>query len=460
MGLSKEDKANLVAELSVIAPQLRVIKSRKVDFIINKLYRWTTCEKRQIHQSKNGWFFMHCKERDSVFRTAKEFQKTVTGLIETDHTFSIKNKETKAYRPTDKATQLITRFLIKRMDEPKHLVDRNGNKISRPLNAIASRDNENQNKAIKGNIRSLQPINRGNVAELLRVIQEDRRKVSSGQCSGLERLKKRSPQEQIQFLDRLIASSIATLYHSNYQGYEDHMPLYYIESAAGRIVGQGFNLQNAPREVKQAAFAGYYDYDIKNCHITLAAQLGRREGVKVDQLDWYIDLKSDKRRFIELAEQFGADPATLKRAMLAIIYGAALVDFKEFALSKMLYEFTEDFIRHPEVRRFEQQAKAIRQTVTANAKQKPGFIINHLGKRLSINEKVDSQFAHELQAYEAQMLHHLIDLHADRVRLFSHDGFVANDQIDTDEIATLYKASTGLEIEFTRDLIIAPRLAA
>ena len=458
--LSKADQNSIRAGLIAIASDFALATRKQQDFIIDKLCRWVTLDKRQIHKSKSGWFYLPSKERERYFRYAEKFHLSTKGLIEVNHTFSRKQRTTKAYKPTTEVVNLITRQLVSSMDQPKPLVDWNNKKLATPAPAIMSRDANNDKKKCKGNLPSLQPINRENVRKLLFTLQRDREQVASGHSSKLERVKRLDNADQIQVVDRLIASAQGVLYHSCYDGYEGLMPLYYREGTSSRIIGMGFNLQNAPRELKQAALAGCYDYDIVNCHINLLVQLGKREGVKVEQIEWYSELKGNKKRFQSFADNFGIDTDTLKAAMLAIVYGAGLVEFHGLAITELLSEQTSSFISHPDIKEFHRQVKNVRQAVTANADQRNGFLINHTGKKMPLTEKPDTLFAHLMQGYEAVMLHHALELYSDRITLLSHDGFAANDEIDISRITTKYKASTGLDIQIKRELITAPRIAA
>jgi len=455
--LSKEHREMALSKLGKVSPNFERIKDKSRHATLNKLTRWVMNDKRQLHNARAGWFFMPNEERKKTlgFRTAADFHDATKGIIEVDHSFSIKRKETKAYRPTEAATQIIMGCYLNSLDETRKLEDWNGNKLNSPVNAISSRDANNTNAACKGKLNSLQRINRGKVVELVEYAQKERYRVATGQPSTIKRLQGKSANKQIEFIDRLIRSGIGTLYYSNYQGYQDMMPHYYREAISGRIIGRGFNLQNAPRELKNAAFSGCYDYDIENCHVTLSAQLGKREGLDTSALDWYIELKADKPEFRRFAETLNCDTSQLKLAFLAIIYGCSFNDRDDYALHETLFESTSEFISNLEVKDFYSQATNIRNAVVANSNQRAHKIVNMLGKSMPNTEATKSLYAHVLHGYEAKMLHHAIDLFSDKIVLLSHDGFAANDDsIDTERLISEYKKSTGLTIKMTKEKLI------
>ena len=343
-------------------------------------------------------------------------------------------------------------LIVKGAHETKPLIDSSGRNVNKPCKAIKSKDVDQVKRVCKLNLKRLQTINRDNVVNLLERAQNERRKVADGQTSYLA--DQPTIREQIDYLDRLIQSSVWTLYHSNYEGYKNKMPLEYVESRMGRLNGIGFHLQNAPRIIKTAALDNQIDYDIVNCHITLAAQLGKQEGLNTDSLDWYIDTKADKDKFKHLAREFEVTPGELKQAMLAIIYGASINShFNDTAINEIFQETRADFLNHAEVKGFVSQVGEIRSAVVANTKQKEGLLINRLGKKISLTENLKTQFAHVLHGYEATMLHIALEHYGDKITLLSHDGFAANDSINTDLITNEYHKQTGLKISMESETI-------
>lgn len=412
---------------------------------------WLLNPKWYRHKSKPGYYSLWCKKRDQYFTTASEFKTAIDGLWVCDNHYNPWNKQTKAYATTEAATEVIMKRLIAEMDTPKPLESLDGRRISKP------------NPAIKGkhphhNIQAMTPISRGTVRELLNDAMEQRRGIIHGVPSTLPRLRNKILPEQVEFLDRAIHSCRMVLYHSNYIGYPGMMPNYYKVSTAGRVVGIGLNLQNVPREIKQAALVGCFDHDIVNCHITIAEQLGRKLGCDTEALQWWIAVKADKRERALLADQFGTDADTLKQCMLALTYGAEPTTWQPngepLSIEQMLHEYTPDFMKHPEIKNFKMQLKNIRQKVIKDAKQSNDYLFNHLGRPLYLMKEKGklveekSKFSHLLLGLEAQMLHHAIELYRDKIIQLSHDGFVTREPIDTKRIAKLYKQSTGLVIEF------------
>lgn len=103
---------------------------------------------------------------------------------------------------------------------------------------------------------------------------------------------------------------------------------WYRQDKHARLQGIGLHLQNCPKEVRNAALAGLYYYDLENCHFSILQNCARIYGLRCPSIDYYIAEKQNFRK--ELATKFGptgnyaVDLAIIKSCLLALVYGASL----------------------------------------------------------------------------------------------------------------------------------------
>jgi hypothetical protein len=459
--INKYTRERIDNDFKAVSPGYAKLGTRRRYFILNKIVAWVMNGKRHQHNRMEGYFFLWCKERNKYLGNKSNFITGSAGLIDVVDEYYRPTRTTKAYAPTAKAKQIIIGRLISEIDTPKQLLHFSGKKLNAPMAAIMQKDANERQRRCGGNLSSLQPINRDSIKCLLKQSFEQKEKLlQTGNCD-FKFLGNKTKEQLENKLDRIRHGCISALYSSANDGYENKLPLYYREAGGGRLVGMGIHLQSLPREVKDAALVGGHDYDIVNCHVTLAAQLGNRYGLNTDGFEWYIDIKKNPSELRYLANEFMIDTSTLKQAMLALTYGAVLTDYPnyDFAIPCLLTEMATEFKQHPEIANFAAQSRNIRNTVTNKAvTQRNGTVlINHLGKPLEkASASNDTQFAHLLHGYEAQMLHHAIDLVGDNITLLSHDGFVTKRPINTEPIIQQYEKSTGLKIELKRTDLTYP----
>ena len=455
---TKETENELINELGIINPYFAKCTPKQQHWILGKLIGWVTNGKAHAHVKHPELLRLWCKERDKYFRLAKDFQKAIQGLITINEHYDMLKGQTKAYAPTGAASAIITPHLHKAIDTPKPLLSMNGRKITKPAPAIHSRDANGRKRATQGNVASLQPVNRENVRLLSIRVNEAIHSLRRGHISDIIRSNLHDELEQREFLKRLFDGCNAVLSLSSIEGYPGQMPNYYREATSGRLIGLDTHLQSVHREVKEAALAGQYDYDIVNCHITLAAQLGKREGLDTSSIEWYMGVKANERKFALLADELDIETSKIKEAMIALTYGAPMSESRKCSLPEILMESTPEFISHPEIRGFNKQIRNIRHAVVDNAPQR-GFdkqLINHLGKPMSVaSNGTNSLFSHVLQGYEAEMLQCAIALYGDRISLLSHDGFVVKERIDVKPLVSRYHETTGLSIEMKETRLVA-----
>lgn len=133
----------------------------------------------------------------------------------------------------------------------------------------------------------------------------------------------------------------------------EHLPVDYYMGECGRVLGVGLGFQNMRKELRAAALNGLVDYDIKNCHIAIAAEEMTARGYTVPAMAEY-DNDPDSIR-LWLADAFGVRAKNIKTALLALLNGGGVK-----ALTPILGEATEDFLAFPWVDQFRKECRAVR----------------------------------------------------------------------------------------------------
>ena len=82
----------------------------------------------------------------------------------------------------------------------------------------------------------------------------------------------------------------------------------------------GINLQTVPREIKQVALHGLYEYDFENCHYAILHQLAAKHGLECPAIAHYLKYKRPVRK--QIVDDIGLSLDEAKRCLIALIYGA------------------------------------------------------------------------------------------------------------------------------------------
>ncbi len=61
----------------------------------------------------------------------------------------------------------------------------------------------------------------------------------------------------------------------------------------GRLFAQSASLQNLPREFRGAIGANYHDLDMNNAHPTISYQYCKKNDMKCDALEYYVNNRDE-----------------------------------------------------------------------------------------------------------------------------------------------------------------------
>jgi len=230
----------------------------------------------------------------------------------------------------------------------------------------------------------------------------------------------------------------------------------YQEAKTGRLSAIGINLQNAPRTVRKAALVNQWDYDFENCHYAILQQMAKRYGMECPNIECYMRLKSNVRKY--LADAIGVHVEQIKRALIAIIYGAHATDSQHAALFDAIgdKEKVRQLINTKTFSGLHKEVKQARNVILDSWPTSRGSLINACDKGINIKEDKAKQMAHLVQGIEAFMLRTVLRLYPDDIILLVHDGFVSTKQLDKERIKKAIKGTTGYDMDLSEERISMP----
>ena len=103
-------------------------------------------------------------------------------------------------------------------------------------------------------------------------------------------------------------------------GYFRHV---YIQNKTGRLTATGISLQNAPKDVREAALLGkVFAYDVSVCQWDIMRQIGKKIGAETPVIDLFCSDKNAARQ--KLADECGISVKKAKQLSTSMIFGASV----------------------------------------------------------------------------------------------------------------------------------------
>lgn len=227
------------------------------------------------------------------------------------------------------------------------------------------------------------------------------------------------------------------------------LPVTYKEMRTGRIFEDSFQLQNSPRQITKAAFAGNWDYDIANCHFAILHEWARTLGLSAPVISSYLanknefraELASLCRPELELADSI----ALVKKALLGLLYGAYLSEDERFSIGKTLgKQGASRFNQHDLVRRLNAEIKSLRTEILNDLPTNKGLIVNWMGITVSTKDPKE-MLCHVLQGVEALILRAIAKEYGQDIILFMHDGWISKRELEIHHIQSVIKNVTRIK---------------
>lgn len=224
------------------------------------------------------------------------------------------------------------------------------------------------------------------------------------------------------------------------------IPIRYVEQSTGRLFAEGLSLQSAPREVRNAALAGCWDYDISNCHWSLINQLAEQYGHRCTAIRHYLAHKQDVRS--EIAAGAGITTQDAKECLLMIMYGAQRSAHEEASIPGQIGpKAARELFQSPAFRQLCADVVKARSIIVKNLPVSRGWVLNALGLQIHRKEKPKALLAHILQGLEAKALMAVVREHGDNVQLCVHDGWVTRERLVVADVEQLIRDAIGLKVE-------------
>ncbi len=409
--------------------------------------------KRYRHTRSHDAITYHCRVRDADFGGRGVFQRinAEIGLFDvTDHWMV--GKYTKEYRAADEALSLIEKLELSKTT----LVDHNGRRLKTPAKeAIQQRDSAGNNRTGQGNIPAVIDVDIDRLLALRQEAHDWRWYCKDGFPIPKTRVLQKRLEElpdnaaRIDWLSRyaLLGLTLAIMHCDT-----DYLPygkteIRYCEYDSGRLYSISPSLQNDFRELRKAALAGHWDYDIENCHYSLCRQLAHRIGVETPAIDHYLAHKSEVRN--DLASITGSPVSGIKKSLLALIYGARTGLWEKQAIAKEIgVEAAGVLFKQPAFANLAAEVKTIRQPIIDAMPQHRGGIVNPFGKTAPADCKTPEQaLAFVVQGAEAACLHSVIRRHGSDLRLLQHDGWTSAVRLDTAQLEAEIAEDTGFSVK-------------
>lgn len=257
------------------------------------------------------------------------------------------------------------------------------------------------------------------------------------------------------------------------------VPHRYTQYSTGRLFTGRTSLQFASRNVRAAALAGFWDYDIANCHPAIIACLAARIGLPSPVLDHYIANKDAIRQ--RIADEAGITAKQAKQCLLMVVYGAMPSTSERTAMVKMFAaQFAQEFSKtmeeakaketgliaakeavqrlrkNPRFAAIYKEIERLRLAIIKDHTRLAGWVVNPLGLRIPATEPERVLLSHITQGYEAAALRAVVARHGESVLLCLHDGWVARHRLDVPQCEADLLAATGIPLRIEEKLLEPP----
>jgi len=401
---------------------------------------------QELEQSFGRGGFAAINEDLGLFEVLKDGGREDWSMVE---------GRTKAYMLTERVATIRENFLAGcfRRGATKLLTQDGKYLQSLPASAMMAKNNDGQNRrGFQGlPVTTLVPVNLVQVKKLMVDIEARLMAHEAGFVPG-ELFSKVPDTKFLKALHQDAAGIYAKANNEKWHGYVMHR---YCEYESGRVYAGGVgNLQNCYRVLREAAMAGLYDIDIKNCHYSILAQMAASHGYQCTAIQNYLDDKEPIRR--SLAAEFGISVRQAKDALIALIYGAKFSVRAKDALPKIFNDtrLAAKIYQHPKFLALRNDIAGARAVVLKAQTVTLRTIKNCRGLTMRLdgsNER--QQLAHLLQGVEVEALEAAYRLYPKEIVLLQHDGFAATCQLDTKRIKAAMLEATGYRLEVEQKTI-------
>lgn len=222
-----------------------------------------------------------------------------------------------------------------------------------------------------------------------------------------------------------------------------YLPQSFMQHPQGRHFATGYNLQSCKREMRNQALRGRFQFDIRNCHGTIARQIAERANIITPELRAYDD-DSDGYR-IMLSIELGCTIQQIKKAVLILLNGGKL---HGKSMRQNLGDVFETAKCNLRLKRLASELHAVGSHMLSDAKKHRGLMINSIGFGMPVSETRAKRLAHLYQSIEAQANMACLAVHKSAL-LPIHDGYICAHQEDKEFAEVAMLSATGFEFQLT-----------
>jgi hypothetical protein len=417
---------------------------------------WMTLEPRRQHKYYRGAASFRVDEIKSLYGDIKTFKNINRDpLARYFWVYRWNNgagkigSYTNGYEPTPWMRDALENYLAS--PGSAHILNAQGKRIYKLPNAIRSLD-QHGNPVIGWKRDDAPSSVKINVGNLRRAEEYCRLRLSVSRLGVLTEKWKRQVEEPLQRNIR-IAQALCAL--ANNVTFPECIVHQYVQSASGRLYASGLNLQTCPKELKQAALAGHWDYDISSCHFSIIHQMAERFGYVCSAIRHYVENKRTIRQMI--ADELGITVSQAKNVLTMTAYGASasvrLDDAipQEIGVDKARLLYKNSF--------YKDLREDLRRAVTVVLKnQNSKRYVNAFDKAFPESDlkKKESVIAHLVQGVEAKALRAAIRACKGTVVLLQHDGFTTTERVSVPAIESAVFSETGYVLKFEETQLAYP----
>ena len=239
-----------------------------------------------------------------------------------------------------------------------------------------------------------------------------------------------------------------------------------------RFTGTGTSLQTVNKDLRHAALAGCWQYDIECCHHVILLHYAKLAGFDCPALR---SMVSNRKAFRErLAESIGhSDTEAIKKALLIIVYGGRFQYVPSWKPDSALLELLgvegqQALQANPEFSALHSEIKKLFKYIVEHHRPGHGHrgkIQNALGQSLPITYtdehgqtrpiKQAQKVAFILQGIEAQAMQAMLKASPTAV-LPVHDAIITREQVNPADLVAVMKVATGIDFKVEQKQIEAP----
>lgn len=231
----------------------------------------------------------------------------------------------------------------------------------------------------------------------------------------------------------------------------------YIEHDNGRIYGQHPHFLNCPRDIRHAAFTGFYEYDINNCHYAILAQMAKQANYLTPTIDTY---NQDKKTFrANLSHDLDLPLDDIKIVLLSKIYGASDSDKPSTAIPKLIgMTKAKELYQHEIYKSLSIEIKDSRKAILEHhLPNRSGYITNATGKTIHQDNSPLNILSHLITGIEVIAIQAVL-VHCETILLVIHDGFISELPMDIDTMEKQIYEQTQYHLSMSGKQITTPAI--